>query len=343
MSEPSAKKAKTVDTRSALKVPTAVLQLVQTCLPLRERAVLPGVCGEYKNVVPLLPAEKKQYDALVQRYGSATYHGVSWPQAILGFSVMNNDPEAIPLLVSLGADLEKPAYRMWFTRMWCPDAESMDTRERAWEQLFVQTHSDRHRNRFEERTQCILYTAAQLAAGHDRRDVLVAILRFPTSVTMWRMWYLVRDSPNVITLLLDLGADPNMCTNVGGDDNPFDDPLTLCMEIAQNGPVSAMRALFEGSQKMGIPLNVQDYFVCQCPPPDDDPFLEGWDINDIDPEDHPKIPMTALDIAHEYSIEDGMVAYLRSIGGMTYDEVNADKIAFARGIVDDIVERVVAC
>ena len=84
-------------------LPSDVLNKVQTCFPLRERNVLPRLATFAKDIKPLVPSAKEQFDGLVELYGTSSV------QLILHKAVEYNDENtepAIKLAMSYGADIE---------------------------------------------------------------------------------------------------------------------------------------------------------------------------------------------------------------------------------------------
>ena len=86
-----------------MSLPSDVLTDVQTCFPLCERNVLPRLATFTKDIKPLVPSAKEEFDGLVELYGTPKVQGIL--QKAVECNDENTEP-AIKLAMSYGADIE---------------------------------------------------------------------------------------------------------------------------------------------------------------------------------------------------------------------------------------------
>ena len=319
-----------------LKLPTDILQFVQTFFILAKRSVLPLVCRTFRNVVPLVPSEKKQFDALV------SLHETSLVQSLLGLSIVRDDAKGVALLVKLGADRNAPRYfndgtftltGNFYTAVYlavkkgsvstlaellgadpdqCPAWQGNSLLTVACENSRLETvkyllsrgTDPNHANRYGD-TPCSIASMngdveclRVLAEGAAGQGISLDVDSKNNTGDAPILRACRENNHEVVRWLLDHDADPNCTQDQMGEKTPL-------MYAAGFGNMECIRALDKGSERNDRSLDVNAMCTCM-------PWLGDLDIGE---------GKTALDYTPAHFRE--VVAYLNKIGAVTGEEVHA--------------------
>jgi len=260
-------------------LPIDTLQIVQTFFLLAHRSVLPAVCSAFRNVVPLVPCEKKQFDSLVKRYETSSLG------RILELAIIRNDTNALQCVVALGNGL---------------GGRKTILLGRALKHATIRNDANA--------MQWLLRNGADPGLPLSWNDRPIPLLHFACG----------RGYAAATTVLLEHGADPNLSYK----------NWTPCWMTARHGETATLRALAEGANRQGRPLEVnatQKY--------------TGRTVLDFAKFEGVVLPMSYGREPDPIYVE--FIAYLRELGAVTGKEVHAATQVFAREIVDHVIA--IAC